>query len=144
MENMEKSKFLKLSFCLILSVPPQGFPYYKGILEPKSERCGQKDLQKGSKRGLNSKVNRWLKILRLTGIPCFGTFSETALKIQLSGVPVRLPNILRFHYPTFEFLHLKTSISKYILKSKFSKFSSPAASFVLPSVLIPPLFQRGT
>ena len=65
-------------------------PYFKGILEPKSEGCRQKDHKKDSKRGLISKVNRCLKILRLIGIPCFGTFSETALKIELSGVPVRL------------------------------------------------------
>ena len=63
----------------------------KGILEPKSEGCGQKDHQKDSKRNLISKVNRYLKILRLTCIPCFDTFAETALKIERSGVPVRLP-----------------------------------------------------
>ena len=69
--------------------------YFKCIFEPKSGGCGQKDHQKSSKRSLISKVNRCLKILRLTGIPCFGTFSETALKIELSRVPVRLPTWFR-------------------------------------------------
>ena len=66
-------------------------PYYSAIFVPKSRCCWHLDVQKGSKRGLNSKVNRGLKILRLQYIPCFCTFSETALKIELSGVPVRLP-----------------------------------------------------
>ena len=60
------------------------------------QKIGNVDIwtfQKGSKRGLNSKVNRGLQILRLQYIPCFCTFSETALKIELSGVPVPLPRL---------------------------------------------------
>ena len=45
-------------------------------------KVGDVDIWMPSKRGLNSKVNRGLKILRLQYIPCFCTFSETALKIE--------------------------------------------------------------
>ena len=75
---------------------PFSSPYYKALFVPKSRWCWHLDTQKGSKRGLNSKVNRGLKILRLQYIHCFCTFSETALKIELSRVPVRLPT----HWPS--------------------------------------------
>ena len=70
---------------------PFSSPYYKALFVPKSRCCWHLIVQKCSKRGLNSKVNRGLKILRLQYIPCFCTFSETALKIEVSGVPVPLP-----------------------------------------------------
>ena len=73
--------------------------YYKAISVPKSRHCWHLDVQKGFKRGLNAKVNRGLKILRLQYIPCFYTFSETALKIELSRGPVRLPTPIALTRP---------------------------------------------
>ena len=70
---------------------PFSSPYYKALFVSKSRWCWHLDVQKGSKRGLQSKAKRGLKILRLQYIPCFCTFTETALKIELSRVPVRLP-----------------------------------------------------
>ena len=70
---------------------PFSSPYYKALFVPKSRWCWHLDVQKGSKRGLQSKAKRGLKILRLQYIPCFCNFPETALKIELSGVPVPLP-----------------------------------------------------
>ena len=70
---------------------PFSSPYYKALFVSKSRWCWHLDAKKCSKIGLNPKVNRGMKILRLQYIPCFCTFSETALKIELSRVPVRLP-----------------------------------------------------